>query len=145
MAVTLFTIPAFILLYTGNLTNLQDLVVAPYKSLVLSPLARTALFVDGSYQFSSPRGAYKLSSITLQHHATLILSEGYQTEEPLAISLLELDYGSIMTAYNLMISGSDMVLNPGSTLNLQGGGYQPREGPGAGIAVSRKPWICPFL
>ncbi|PIK55152.1 hypothetical protein BSL78_07882 [Apostichopus japonicus] len=60
-------------------------------------------------------------------------SEGYQTEEPLAISLLELDYGSIMTAYNLMISGSDMVLNPGSTLNLQGGGYRPREGPGAGI------------
>ncbi|PIK33356.1 hypothetical protein BSL78_29829 [Apostichopus japonicus] len=105
--------------FSGNLTNLQDLVVAPYKSLVLSPLARTALFVDGSYQFSSPRGAYKLSSITLQHHATLILSEGYQTEEPLAISLLELDYGSIMTAYNLMISGSDMVLNPGSTLNLQ--------------------------
>ncbi|PIK61103.1 hypothetical protein BSL78_01928 [Apostichopus japonicus] len=118
--------------FSGNLTNLQDLVVAPYKTLKLSPLARTTLYVDGVYQFSSPRGAYKLSSITLQHHSTLVLEEGYPTEQPLAISVLEADYGATIVAYSLVVTGSEMILHSGSRLDLNGGGHVGGEGPGAG-------------
>lgn len=92
--------------------------------------------MDGVYQFSSPRGAYKLSSITLQHHSTLVLEEGYPTEEPLAISVLEADYGATIVAYSLIVTGSEMILHSGSRLDLNGGGHVGGEGPGAGYLVS---------
>lgn len=103
--------------------------------MTLSPLARTTLFVDGIYQFSSPRGAYKLASISLMNHATLILEDGYPVDEPLSISSLEADYGTTILAYSLLITGTDMVLHAGSRLSLNGGGFLGDTGPGGGYLV----------
>jgi len=48
---------------------------------------------------------------------------------------LELQYGSVLRGASLDITATTLLLHPGSTLTLSGGGYTAMTGPGAGALV----------
>ncbi|XP_077861760.1 LOW QUALITY PROTEIN: uncharacterized protein LOC100369350 [Saccoglossus kowalevskii] len=123
---------------SGTLTNVFDLSVAAYQTIVFSQLGKTALFRGGEYTYISEPGAYKLTYLTLGEHST-VQFEGVAdptNAKVLSIGTIEAKYGSVLTGRSLKVIANDIILHAGSTVDLNGQGYDADEGPGFGDTVN---------
>ena len=115
------------------LTNILHIIIAPYQVAKFSEVTRTATFIDGSYVEKSLPGAYKFTSFILMDHAQVQFAP---SDAELALTHLELHYGSVLYAWKLVCVSNNIILHPGSTMDLTGGGFIHETGPGAGAAIA---------
>ena len=116
------------------LTNIFELVVGANQFLSLSLEVRTAIYVGGNHTFISDPGVYSLATVTIQEHATLSF-DASQSMQPAKMSVgrLQVDYGGSIHIHSLELEGNELVLHPGSSIDLIGGGGTVHEGPGDGF------------
>ena len=57
------------------------------------------------------------------------------SDKTLSLSYLELSYGAVLYGERLAMTSNEILLHPGSTLNLTGGGHGHEEGLGHGTQV----------
>ena len=113
------------------------MVVASHQEVTLSSEGRTALFIDGTYTYISDRGAYKLALLSVSDYASLTFGKSPNRTklQPHSIGLLDVEFSGVIHAEELYLQGNEVVLQPGSTIQLSGGGSSAMEGPGAGKMV----------
>lgn len=116
----------------GMLTNVRDMVIAPYQQAAFSTKTKTASYRNGAYQFITESGAYRFATFVIQDHATVKFQA---TGNVLSLGFLELHYGAVLYGERLLLESNDVILHPGSVMNLTGGGYAAGTGPGAGSMV----------
>ena len=104
----------------------------------MSAKARTGVCCDSSGQHTSlsNKGEYSFSKFTLESYAEVIFEKDPVTLKGIQFAILELHYGAILFGESLDITANEITLHPGSTLKLEGGGFGPELGPGAGSLVS---------
>ena len=115
------------------MTNLHEVVIASHQHVQFSSDTRTATFVDGQYKVISDRGAYRFSAFTIQDYGEVVFDSGNMK---LSLGALEMFYRSRLISKQLLLESNEIVLHPGSVMDLSGGGYEANQGPGAGTKVS---------
>lgn len=58
------------------------------------------------------------------------------TGKVLTLGTLEIDCGAVLNSQTLLLQSNNIILHPGSTLDLSGEGHTAGQGPGAGSTVS---------
>lgn len=72
----------------------------------------------------------RFSSLTVKDHATVTL-EG--SDQRLSIGTVEIQFaGTLKGEKTLLMDSNEVILQPGSYMDLSGGGYGPGDGPGKG-------------
>lgn len=124
--------------YTGLLTNIKSLTISSHQKLTLSPNLRTGACCNdnGDHTFVTNPGEYVFAKFTLESYAEVTFQKDASTLKEINFAVLELHYGSKLIGEGLDIAVNELVLHPGSTLTLQGGGYPADTGPGSGQMVS---------
>ena len=105
------------------------MVIAPHQTAVFSTKTRTASLQDGVYTFLSEPGAYRFATFTMKDHAAVVFAA---SDKYLQLGSLELHYGAVLYGQRLLIESNDVIVRPGATVDLTGGGHAADTGPGAG-------------
>lgn len=90
---------------------------------------------DGKHTSLSEKGEYTFFKFILESYSQVTFEKDPSTLKMIKFAVLELHYGSTLTGKSLDIQSNEIILHPGSTLKLQGGGYTSEQGPGAGSMV----------
>lgn len=124
--------------YAGLLTNINSLTISSHQKLTLSPNLRTGACCNdnGDHTFITNPGEYVFAKFTLESYSEVTFEKDPSTLKEINFAVLELHYGSKLTGESLDIAVNELVLHPGSTLTLQGGGHAAETGPGSGHMVS---------
>ncbi|WAR26297.1 TENX-like protein [Mya arenaria] len=118
----------------GILSNIQNLIISSYQKVTLSANARTGVCCDSAGQHTSltEKGEYSFSKFTLESFAEVVFEKDPSSLKGIQFVELELQYGAVLRGESLDIKATSLLLHPGSTLTLNGGGYMAESGPGAG-------------
>lgn len=110
------------------------MIIASGQTAVLSAETRTATYKEGVFE-AQEAGAYKFANFTIKDYATVTFET---TGKPLQLTILELHYGSTLKGEKIILQSNQITLNPGSTIDLSGGGYAAEQGTGKGDKVCFK-------
>lgn len=58
------------------------------------------------------------------------------TGKTLTLGRLEIQYGAVLNSQRLLLQSNNIILHPGSLLDLSGKGHSAGQGQGAGLTVS---------
>ncbi|KAH3880029.1 hypothetical protein DPMN_003941 [Dreissena polymorpha] len=89
----------------------------------------------GDHTALTASGEYAFTKFTLENYAEVVLEKGANSLKHIRFVELELQYGSLLKGKSLDMEANSLILHPGSTLSLEGGGYVAQSGPGAGLMV----------
>ena len=118
--------------FLGTLTNIQNLIIASGQQATFSAETRTATYKEGVFN-AQEAGAYKFANFTIKDYATVTFET---TGKALQLTILELHYGSTLKGEKILLQSNEITLQPGSTIDLSGGGYAAQQGSGKGTKVS---------
>lgn len=121
-----------IMCFTGTLTNINSLIVSSGQKATFSSVTRTATYNNGVFT-AQEAGAYRFASFTIKDYATVTFET---TGKVLQLTILELHYGSTLKGERILLQSNEITLQPGSTIDLSGGGHAAENGPGKGAQVS---------
>lgn len=124
-------------MFSGILSNIQSLIISANQQLTLSPYARTGLCCNenGTHRSLTGKGEYSFFKFILKNYAQVTFEKDPSTLKAIKFAILELQYGSTLIGRSLNITANEVILHPGATLKLQGGGYKSELGHGAGRMV----------
>lgn len=94
-------------------------------------MTRTATYKDGVLT-AQEVGAYRFAKFIIKDYATVTFET---TGKVLQLTILELHYGSTLKGERILLQSNEILLQPGSTIDLSGGGYDSEQGPGKGLQV----------
>ena len=114
------------------MTNIQNLIIASGQHATFSAVTKTATFKEGVFE-AQEAGAYKFANFTIKDYATVTFET---TGKALQLTILELHYGSTLKGEKIILNSNKITLNPGSTIDLSGGGHAAEQGTGKGEKVS---------
>ncbi|VDI26438.1 Hypothetical predicted protein [Mytilus galloprovincialis] len=118
--------------FKGTLTNIQTLIVSSGQVATFSKMTRTATYKDGVLT-AQEVGAYRFAKFIIKDYATVTFET---TGKVLQLTILELHYGSTLKGERILLQSNEILLQPGSTIDLSGGGYDSEQGPGKGLQIS---------
>lgn len=113
------------------MTNIQNLIIASGQQATFAAETRTATYKEGVFN-AQEAGAYKFANFTIKDYATVTFET---TGKPLQLTILELHYGSTLKGEKILLQSNEITLQPGSTIDLSGGGYAAQQGSGKGTKV----------
>ena len=111
----------------------------------MSKTARTGICCgsDGLHRSLTEKGEYSFSNFTIESWAEGTFENDPDHMKGINFAVLELHYGSVLHGESLNITSNMVILHPGSTIDMQGGGYIAEKGLGGGKMVSYfKPNLC---